>query len=92
MNQIESKGDYIFKENLFLINQVMKFDPNKLIPLLIAALNIKDSGNHEACTVFALLLKIGKKFPDKVKNYILNAKKDKSAPDYYLQKLETKIS
>jgi hypothetical protein len=91
-DKIKLKGDYVFKEDLSLINQVIEFDPDKTAPVLIEALNLRNSGNHEACTVFALLLKIGRKFPERMRKHIKSAIINKSAPEYYLKQLKIKLS
>ncbi|MFA6526484.1 MAG: hypothetical protein WCT26_03695 [Candidatus Buchananbacteria bacterium] len=53
-------GDKIFQNDSQLVNNVCNFDVAKIIPPLIELLNVLESGKHEACTIFAIILKIGK--------------------------------
>lgn len=84
-------GDGVFKDDDKLINKVYNFDVAKIIPPLIELLNILESGKHEACTIFAIILKIGKKNKDVI-NYLKEAVRDKVAPQYYLEELINKLS
>ncbi len=54
-------------------------------------LNVLETGKHEPCTVYATILKIGKT-DKKVLNYLEEALRNKTAPEYYLKELITKLS
>ncbi len=84
-------GDLLFDNDKQLINKVCNFDVTKSIPPLIEMLNVHETGKHEACTVFGIILKIGKKNPEKVLKYLKEAAVQKSAPIYLLKKLQKKL-
>ena len=63
----------------------------KIVPALIEALNILETGKHEPCTVYAIILKIGRKQPQKTLAFLQEAKKAEEAPKYYLDELIKKI-
>lgn len=84
-------GDNIFDREKQLIEKVCNFDFDKITPSLIEMLNVFETGKHEPCTVYAIILKIGKK-NKKVIDYLKEAKKDKTAPKYYLEELIKKLS
>jgi len=84
-------GDKIFQNDNQLINEVCNFDVAKIIPPLIELLNVLESGKHEACTIFAIILKIGKK-DNGVVNYLKEAGRNKVAPQYYLEELINKLA
>lgn len=92
LDKIELKGDRIFKEEMKLVERALRLDPESLTPILIEALNVKNRGNHEPCTVFALLLKLGRMHPEDTLRHISKALEGKSAPVYYLRELQRKIS
>jgi len=84
-------GDNIFEKEKQLIEKICNFDIEKIIPSLIEMLNILETGKHEACTVYAIILKIGKK-NKKIIDYLKRAVENKTAPKYYLEELIKKIS
>ena len=54
-------------------------------------LNVLETGKHESCTVYAIILKIGKENV-KVIDFLKEAVKSKTAPKYYLEELIQKLS
>ncbi len=84
-------GDVIFDKEKQLIEEICNFDVDKTIPPLIEMLNVLETGKHEPCTVYAIILKIGKK-NKKVIDYLKEAVKSKTAPKYYLEELIKKLS
>lgn len=90
LRKIEQSGDSIFDDKK-LILQTLKFTENTLIPVFIKMLNIKETGKHEPCTFFALLLKIAKKNRALVLKEVKKAITHKLAPRYYLEDLENKL-
>lgn len=83
--------DTIFEKEKELIERISNIDFNKTIPPLIEMLNIFETGKHEPCTVYAIILKIGK-INKKVVNYLKEAVKNKTAPKYYLEELIKKLA
>jgi hypothetical protein len=84
-------GDELFSRAPKLIEQVLQIPPQKSVPCLIEMLNILETGKHEPCTVYAIILKISKR--DKTIMGLLNeANQNKDAPTYYLQELIQKLS
>lgn len=84
-------GDAIFEKESKLIEEVYNFDIDKVIPPLIEMLNVLETGKHEPCTFYAIILKIGKR-NKKVIDYIKEAVKNKIAPKYYLEELIEKLT
>jgi hypothetical protein len=83
-------GDKIFKEEEVLIEKINKSDMNNILPVLIEMLNILETGKHEPCTVYAILLKIGRK-DKKVIDHLKEGIRHKAAPKYYLEELIKKL-
>ncbi len=90
-DKIRLYGDTIFGKENDLIEKLCNFDVDKTIPPLIEILNVLETGKHEPCTVYAIILKIGKK-NKKVIDYLKEAVKNKTAPKYYLEELIKKLA
>lgn len=84
-------GDVIFEQDSRFITKVYNFDVAKSIPPLIEMLNVFETGKHEPCTVFGIILKIGKKNRLVVSTYLKEAITEKTAPRYYLEELLKKL-
>lgn len=90
LNQTVLLGDKIFDDQTFVKN-VLKFPPQILIPVLIRMLNTRETGRHEPCTFFALLLKIAITNKSLVMQELERAIKFDKAPYYYLDDLKRKL-
>lgn len=90
LKKIEKNGDGIFRDKIFVEN-LLKFPSKILAPILIQMLNVQETGKHENCTFFALLLKIAKKHPSLVFKEVNQAIELKLAPYYYLSDLNKKL-
>lgn len=90
-NSIIEIGDNIFKERLDLINKIVNLPLRNTMPMLSEMLYIHDSGMHEACSVFALILKISKRNPEGVIKFLKTAIKENVIPVYYANQLIGKI-
>lgn len=90
LKEIEESGDSIFT-NKILIRKLLKYPLQILVPILVQMLNAQETGKHENCTFFALLLKIAKKNKKLVLEKIDQAIKLESAPYYYLDDLRNKL-
>ncbi len=84
-------GDVIFGKEKQLIEETCNSDVDDVITPLIEMLNVIETGKHEPCTVYAIILKIGRK-NRKVIDYLKEAEKNKTAPKYYLDELIKKLS
>ena len=71
--------------------KLKSIEPLLLTQMLIALLNMPDHGDHEACTVVALLLKLGRNHHDLVVDECLRALKENKAPSFYLNEVIEKI-
>ena len=91
LQKIEQVGDKIFDDKVF-VSRVLKFPSKILVPILIQMLNAQETGKHENCTFFALLLKIARKSKKQVLEEVKRAIELKSSPYYYLDDLENKLS
>ncbi len=89
--KIQQQGDLLFEKEKSLIDDVCTLAPHKVLPSLIEMLNILETGKQEACTVYALILKIGRKNKN-VANYLKDALTNNSAPKYYLEELIEKLT
>jgi len=88
---IKLRGDKLFKQDKKLIKSILLIDINITIPILIKMLNILETGKHEPCTVFALILKKGKQDPEKAIKYLQRALRNDLAPKYYVKELIKKL-
>lgn len=91
IQKIEKYGDELFEKDKKLISSVLKIKTGKILPVLVEALNILETGRHEPCTVYALILNKSKSDKENVIDYLKNALKNKDAPDYYLAELLFKL-
>jgi len=91
LKQIELKGDKIFQDKK-IVNDFLKIDNRILAPILINMLNFQETGKHEPCTFFALLLKIMKTDKNLISREVHHALKMRTAPYYYLNDLKRKMS
>lgn len=89
---INELGDEIFKKEPELINQITSIEVDIILPLLIECLNISETGKHEPCSIFAVLLKVARGEPQTTLNYLQIARLNKYAPIYYLDQLILKIN
>jgi hypothetical protein len=92
ISNIEKIGDKIFSEKPKLIKSLTTLSTEETLPALIEALNLPETGKHEQCTVYALILKFAKKDPKSVLSYLKNALDKKEAQSYYLEELIKKTN
>jgi len=62
------------------------------LPALIEGLNIAETGKHEACTVYAMIMKIGRRQHATTVTHLDTALERGDAPPYYLRELLKKLS
>lgn len=91
MEKITEKGDRIFKEDAALVNQVAGLPPERILPGLIEGLNFLETGNHEPCSVYAVILKISRQEPIQALDDLEKARSARDAPLYYLDELIRKV-
>jgi hypothetical protein len=84
-------GDGIFKNAHKEVDRVLNLPLDKLLPALGEMLFVHDSGMHEACTVFGVILKISLNYPKEVLGFLDDALKNNSIPPYYARQLIGKI-
>lgn len=84
-------GDEVFQRVPNLIENIMRMPVEQTLPALSEMLYTHDTGKHEACSVFAVILKIGKMHPDRVVGFMKQAIESKSVPAYYAQQIISKI-
>lgn len=90
LKEIELLGDKIF-DHPNIVRTILSFTADILISALIQMLNIQETGRHEPCTVFALILEIARKNKPLVLTELNKAIKLDLAPYYYLEDLEKKL-
>lgn len=89
--QILRHGDEIFERRKNLISTISNFDVAKAIPPLIEMLNVFETGKHEPCTVFGIILKISKGDKKLSSKCLKEAVRQNKAPRYYLLELLKKL-
>jgi hypothetical protein len=52
---------------------------------------VEEKGRHEQCTIFAIILKIARKYPALALRFLEKAEVDKAAQSYYLRELIKKV-
>ncbi|MFH1056372.1 MAG: hypothetical protein V1717_01080, partial [Candidatus Micrarchaeota archaeon] len=92
MKTIAKHGDEIFANPPADVEHLNAFPPSKTLPGLIEGLNILETGRHEPCTFFALILQVSKQNPRLAAEQLKNALEKKLAPSYYLEELLKKIN
>lgn len=92
MNKIQAHGDQLFTKDSNLVKRFFRLRTNISLPILIEALNMYETGKHEPCTVYALILKKAKTHTREVLDSINKAIGERTAPFYYLHELVNKIS
>ncbi len=92
IEEIKRIGDCVFEKRKELINKILSLNLDEAVPPLIEALNIYEAGKHEPCTIYAIILKFGKKNPAKTIELLKNSIKNDEAPRYYLNELINKLS
>lgn len=90
-NAVVKYGDNLYRKEPALIADVLKMDISKSTSSLAQMLYIHDSGMHEACTIFSLILKIGNAYPEEVKTILTQLAKENKMPSYYSRQLINKI-
>lgn len=86
-----SHGDEIYKQKPDLIENIMRIPVSKALPALVEMLHVHDTGKHEACSVFATILKFGKMYPEYVTHYLNLSIRENVVPAYYAEQLINKI-
>lgn len=84
-------GDRVFQEEPSLVADVKKIPLSVSLPALGEMLYVHDSGMHEACTVFAIILDLGKSQPEAVSEFLAASVEAKAVPAYYAGQLIEKI-
>ena len=90
-NAVIKDGDEVFAVEPNLINIICHMPISQSLPSLSEMLYVHDSGRHEACSIFAVMLKIGKMHPEAVIRFLEKAIIDQSIPEYYASQLLKKI-
>lgn len=86
-----SEKDELSKKHAKLVEDVCAMSPQETLPALAEMIHIFDTGRHEACTVFAIILKIGKKEPQFVIDFLEQGIRTNDVPAYYARQLIGKI-
>ena len=88
---VKRGGDGIFKSDQGTVRRVCSIDPHVSLPALVTLLNVEEKGMHEQCTIFAIILKIARKYPALALRFLKKAEDDKAAQPYYLRELIKKV-
>ena len=90
--QILEHGDDLFNVDPALIQSILELPPHISLPPLGEMLYIRDTGRHETCTAFAMILKIGKACPKVALSYLGKAVNDNTIPEFFGTQLIEKIN
>ncbi len=89
---IITHGDELFQKEPVLIQELEQLPIQVSLPALIEMLYAYDTGKHEACTAFALILKVGKQAPSYTVELLLEKMQQNEMPSYYGEQLVEKIN
>lgn len=84
-------GDEVFSKLPELVENVAKLPPDISLPALGEMLFAYDTGRHEACSAFAMILKVGKSYPNTTLAFLESAVKNETIPSYYAKQLLDKL-
>ena len=84
-------GDEVFDKAPNLVTQIARLPANDVLPALGEMLHARETGRHEACTAFGMILKVANQDPTAVMRYLETALEVKAAPPYYLKQLMEKV-
>lgn len=88
---VQKYGDGIFENAPEAIHNILDMRTDKSLPCLGEMLFIHDSGMHEACTVFGIILKISQSHAFVVLSFLDGALEKRTIPPYYGAQLIGKI-
>jgi len=91
LETIAKHGDGVFRNSPAVLERLNSFSSDKILPGLIEGLNVLETGRHEPCTFFALILQAAKQNPRLAAEQVRSALEKKLAPSYYLEELLKKI-
>ncbi len=88
---IKDIGDRFFYNRNDLVEAILDIPPSISLPALGEMLYIRDTGKHETCTAFGLILKIAQEHPQETLKYLSHAKRKQLIPTYFAEQLIKKI-
>lgn len=91
-NGILAYGDGVFKKYPDLIQDVEHIPTPQALPALAEMLFVHDSGKHEACSAFAMIMKFGRKDPQITTKFLKDTMDAQAVPPYYAGQLIAKIN
>ncbi len=89
---IVTYGDEVFMKLPDVVDEVIKLAPEISLPALGEMLYAYDTGRHEACSSFAMILKVGKLHYKTTLDYLNGAADTGIIPSYYAQQLMDKLN
>lgn len=78
-------------DNRALIVSALSIPPAQLLPALGEMLYTRDTGPHEPCTAFGLILDVAQKHPKETLSYLREALQNKKIPLYFAEQLIGKV-
>ncbi len=88
---ISDIGDRFFSDRHDLVEAVLDIPHSISLPALGEMLYIRDTGKHETCTAFGMILKIAQDHPEQTLAYLNRVKKEQAIPTYFAKQLIEKI-
>ncbi|MBI1301217.1 MAG: hypothetical protein GC137_06095 [Alphaproteobacteria bacterium] len=84
-------GDGVFEHMPSAVHNIEAIPIADALPALGEMLYVRDTGRHEACTAFAMILKLGRKDRATVMGYLTETLDAQTVPQYYANQLMAKI-
>ncbi len=84
-------GDEVFEKAPNLVAQIEALPAGDVLPALGEMLYARETGKHEACTAFGMILKMAKQNPDETLDYLETVLNAQAVPLYYARQLIEKI-
>ena len=84
-------GDGVFEHMPSALHNIEAIPLEQALPALGEMLYVRDTGRHEACTAFAMILKLARKEPSTVMAYLTETLDARTVPSYYANQLIAKI-
>lgn len=91
-DEIIQQGDGVFQSRPELVQDISSLSPRQSLAALGEMLFTYDTGRHEACTAFAMLLKVGKLHSEETLSFLEDGMRKQSLPPYYAKQLIDKLN
>ena len=91
ITRVQMQGSSVFESDPYTVAALLRIGTQIIIPCFLKMLNAPETGRHENCTFFALILKAAQADPNYALRAVLAARDMQQAPKYYLDELTVKL-